>query len=158
MAEHSMCQPGRPGPPGARPLRLARLGRFPQREVERAALLLADLDARAGLEIVWALSGQSAVRGKPADGIVDVAARGVGEALVAEAADESDDVRDVGGGARLVVGGAIPSATMSDAIASSYLRATASAEIPSACARRMILSSTSVTLRTNRTARPDARR
>ena len=38
------------------------------------------------------------------------------------------------------------------------LRATASAEIPSVAARRMILSSTSVTLRTKRTSNPEARK
>ena len=33
IAEHSMCQPGRPGPQGRRPPGLAGLGRLPQREV-----------------------------------------------------------------------------------------------------------------------------
>src|SRR5205807_879841 len=40
---------GAPGAPGAVPGRLARLRAFPEREVERAPLGLADLDARARL-------------------------------------------------------------------------------------------------------------
>ena len=66
MAEHSMCQPGRPGPHGLSHERLARLGALPQREVERALLVLAHLDARAGLQVVDALPGERAVVGNPA--------------------------------------------------------------------------------------------
>ena len=45
-----------PRAPGARPRRLARLRRLPQREVERALLLLVDLDAGARLQVVDALA------------------------------------------------------------------------------------------------------
>ena len=55
-------------------------------------------------------------------------------------------------------GGVIPSDAWSSAIAAVYFCASASADIPSAAARRMILSSMSVTLRTNRTSKPEARR
>ena len=41
MAEHSMCQPGRPLPHGLSHARLAGLGAFPQREVAGVPLLVA---------------------------------------------------------------------------------------------------------------------
>ena len=47
-----MCQPGRPVPQGEAHARLAGLGRLPQHEVERIALGLVDLDARAGAQVV----------------------------------------------------------------------------------------------------------
>ena len=47
IAEHSMCQPGRPGPHGDCPVRLARLGRLPEREVARVTLAFVDGDPRA---------------------------------------------------------------------------------------------------------------
>ena len=53
IAEHSMCQPGRPGPQGDVPGRvLARLARLPQREVERVALALGALDPLALVHLV----------------------------------------------------------------------------------------------------------
>ena len=48
IAEHSMCQPGRPLPHGLSQPGSPRLGGLPEREVERVALALADVDARAG--------------------------------------------------------------------------------------------------------------
>ena len=77
---------GPPGAPRALPRRLARLGALPEREVERAALLLADLDARARLQVVDALAPRACrSSAKPRHGEVDVAAGGVGEALVDQA-------------------------------------------------------------------------
>ena len=43
-----MCQPGPAAAPRRVPVGLARLRRLPEREVDRAALLLVDVDARAG--------------------------------------------------------------------------------------------------------------
>ena len=42
IAEHSICQPGRPSPHGDAPARLAGLGGLPQGEVERIVLAFVD--------------------------------------------------------------------------------------------------------------------
>ena len=90
--------------PRARPERLAGLRPLPQREVERALLLLVHLDARARLEIVGALARELAVTGEARHRIVDVAAGGVGEALLLQPANDVDHLGDVLGRARLEIG------------------------------------------------------
>ena len=147
-----MCQPGRPGPHGLVPGRLARLGPLPQREVERALLLLAHLDARARLQVVDALARQLAVaRRSSGTAIVDVAAGGVGEPLRLQALDDVDDLGDVLGRARLEVGGAQAERAEVDlhllGVLARHLVGGASSP---RFALLMILSSTSVMLRTKR--------
>ncbi len=53
--------------PRARPVRLARLGGLPEREVERVALAVVVVDARLRLHLVDVAAGQLAVRGEAAD-------------------------------------------------------------------------------------------
>ncbi len=90
-------------PAGA--LGLARLGGFPQHEVERILLAAIDRHALAGLQLVERLARQLAVAGKLAHRVVDIAVvRRVGQALVLELADDVQHLRHVVGGARVVRG------------------------------------------------------
>ena len=53
IAEHSMCQPGRPGADRRVPARLAGLGPLPEREVANVVLVvLVGLDALAAAELL----------------------------------------------------------------------------------------------------------
>ena len=99
-----MCHPGRPGPQGLAHCGSSGLARFPQREIERAALLLADFDAGPGPQIVGALAGEAAVGGELTDRVIDVALGGIGELPLLEPLDDVDDLADVLGGAGLDVG------------------------------------------------------
>ena len=100
-------------------------------------------------QIVDVLLRELAVAGEARHRVVDVAAGGVGEALLLEPLDDLDDLGDVLGGARLVVGRQRRRARACPRSSSSVnSRATSAAERFSASALRMILSSTSVTLRT----------
>ena len=68
IAEHSMCHPGRPGvamPPGRRPGRVLRAGRFPQHEVHRVALVGCNVHPRAGQKFVQRAFGKRAVFRNP---------------------------------------------------------------------------------------------
>ena len=84
MAEHSMCQPGRPGPqglshagsPGFAPFHRAKSPGF---------RFVADLDPRPGLQLLRVAVAELAVVGVLRHVEVDVAADGVGEALVDQA-------------------------------------------------------------------------
>ena len=63
IAEHSMCQPGRPGPIGGLPRRLARLGALPQREVADVVLaVLVGLDPLPHPQSVGVEARQPTVR------------------------------------------------------------------------------------------------
>src|SRR5581483_2447559 len=86
------------------PRRLAGLGRLPQREVERRALLLAHVDARAGLELIERLMRELAVGGEIADREVDVALRRVGDPARHQLLDQRDDLAHVVGDLGLDVG------------------------------------------------------
>src|SRR3989304_6320867 len=88
MAEHSMCQPGRP-----------RLRLLPEYEVTGVLLALARLDAGAGEHRVEVAGGQLAVVRLAPDAEVDVAVRLVGVAALDEALDHPDDGGDLVGGA-----------------------------------------------------------
>ena len=68
--------------PRAVPRRLAGLGALPEGEVARVALAVADLDAGAGLQLLGIAVAELAVVGVLGDVEVDVAAGGVGVALV----------------------------------------------------------------------------
>jgi hypothetical protein len=75
MAEHSMCQPGRPGPrrcPTGR-RRLGGLGGLPQHEVQRVVLAVQHGHAFARAQFVQRLARQLAVAGKLAHRVVHVA-------------------------------------------------------------------------------------
>ncbi len=73
-----------PRTPRALPRRLARLRGLPEREVERVALALVDLDARARHHVVEPALRELAVARELTDGEVDVAVRRVGEAALLE--------------------------------------------------------------------------
>ena len=109
IAEHSMCQPGRPGPHGLGHDALSRLGglaALPQGEVARVALA-AGVGVLGRLHVVEALPGQLAVRRPRAHVEVDVAravGRGVGVPLLDQLLDQRDHLGHVPGRGRLVGG------------------------------------------------------
>src|SRR5215475_2807994 len=80
MAEHSMCQPGRPGPHG---------------EVQGISLALVHVHAGSRLELVEVLSREPAVSGEAADLEVDVAVKHVGDPSRDQSLDEDDHLGDV---------------------------------------------------------------
>ena len=82
--------------PRAFPVRFPGLGRFPDGEVERIALLFAGSDARAGKHVVDVPVRKLAVLRECADAEVHVAGRRrVGRALIDERLADVDDVLDV---------------------------------------------------------------
>ncbi len=89
---------GPAGSPGGFPGGLAGLGRLPQGEVHRVALLLAGSDAGAGPHFVHVALGQFEVAGELLHREVDVAAGGIGHPPGDEALDDGDDLGDVLGG------------------------------------------------------------
>ena len=101
MAEHSMCQPGRPSPEVGRPAGLAGLGGLPEREVAHVVLLvLVRFDALADALLAWVEAGQPAVGRPRRDAEEDRAVLGpVGVAALEQRGDEGDHVVDVLGGA-----------------------------------------------------------
>src|SRR5262249_48643304 len=84
-----------PRAPRYLPCRLCWLGALPQREVQRVALRLARLDPVALAQLVHAAAGELAVVGLLADLEVDVAAGGVGEALLDQRRDHPVHLGDV---------------------------------------------------------------
>ena len=99
-----MCQPGRPRPHGDSHAVLIGLGRLPEREVDRVALVLAGLHPRAGAQLVGLLPRELAVGREGAHREVDVAARLVRVAGDDQLGDQADDLSNRLGGQRLVVG------------------------------------------------------
>ncbi len=90
IAEHSMCQPGRPRPQGeSQAVSSSGLVGLPEREVERRVLALPRLDARAGDQLVGPLARQLAVVrvGLDAEVHVAVVAR-IGRAALDQPLDE----------------------------------------------------------------------
>ena len=82
---------------------------FPEREVERVALVFAGLDAGADAHLVEVSLGELAVARERADRVVDVARAGlhlgdVGRAVLDERLDDRDDLADVLADLRLDVG------------------------------------------------------
>ena len=107
IAEHSMCQPGKPRPhgeshscwrctPGGREL--------PQGEVGRVALGLDVLDPAAGRELVEVEAGELGVARERRHVEVHAVVDHVGVALLLERADHGDLLVDVRGRARHEVG------------------------------------------------------
>jgi len=95
-----------PGAVRAGPLHfggLVGLGRFPEHEVERVALVVGHGHALAGAQLVEALARELAVASKGAHGVVHVAVRGaVGQPLLLQLPDQGQHLRHVVGGARFV--------------------------------------------------------
>src|SRR5215813_1111397 len=98
MAEHSICQPGRP----------AGLGGLPEREVQGIALALVHVHPRSRFELVEVLPRQLAVGGETADLEVHVALQDVSDAPSDQPLDEGDHLGNVLGRLRLHVGGVDP--------------------------------------------------
>ena len=98
-----------PARPTATPRRIPRglagLRGLPEHEVERVTLRLVHFDPRPGPQVRETLARQQPVRLELRDGVVDVAvAADVCVALLDQARDHRDDLRQVLGGTRLVVG------------------------------------------------------
>ena len=97
IAEHSMCQPGRPGRQPGLPRRLARLRRLPQHEVARVLLVvLVGVDARAALDAAVIEPRELAVLGKRRDLEVDRPVARVGVAVLLERLDHAGHRRRCG--------------------------------------------------------------
>ena len=75
MAEHSMCQPGRPGPQGLSQYGSPGLAPFHRAKSPGLRLLVAHLDAGPGFELLRIAMAQLAVVLVPAHVEVDVAVR-----------------------------------------------------------------------------------
>jgi hypothetical protein len=104
MAEHSMCQPGRPAtaiPAGDGRGRLAGLRGLPQDEVEGRALVGGDLDPGARLHLVEGPLRQAAVIRHRGDVEQHVIRRHVGVAGPDQGLDHRHHLGDVVGGAGL---------------------------------------------------------
>jgi len=87
------------------PLGFAGLGRFPQHEIERIALLAVHRHAFASLQLIGRLARELAVAVELAHGVIHVAAGGgVGQALVLELAHDAEHLRHVVGGTGIVRG------------------------------------------------------
>ena len=102
IAEHSMCQPGRPRPKDAS--HCAQLGSSPlnfHRTKSRASLLvvLVGVDAHARLDPDTSSRDEAAVRREGGDAEVDAAVHGVGVAPRHEPLDERHHLGNVLGGA-----------------------------------------------------------
>ena len=112
IAEHSMCQPGRPGPDRGLERRLAGFGALPEGEVADVVLaVLVGLDPLPDPQPLRVESRQSAIGGPRRDPVEDRAAlRPVGVTTLEERRDERDDLVDVACGARHDVRGRHPKA------------------------------------------------
>ena len=101
IAEHSMCQPGRPRPQGDSHARvLVRLVGLPEREVARILLQRVRLLL---LDLIGSLTRQRPVRRERRNAEVDVPVDGVRVTAVDELADERDDLVHRLGDRRVVV-------------------------------------------------------
>ena len=104
MAEHSICQPGRPRPQGESQLGvLALLVRLPQCKILRRLLHVGRIVALSLLHLLQRPVGQPAVVREARHAEVDVTAGLVGVAGVHERFDQLDDRPDRLGGPRLGV-------------------------------------------------------
>ena len=99
MAEHSRCQPGRPGPHGVSQDGSPGLAPFHRAKSRGSRLPVAAPVAL--VHVVEPLAGQRAVVRVAAHVEVDVAAAGVGVPELDQALDQRDHLRDVAGGPRL---------------------------------------------------------
>ena len=104
IAEHSMCQPGRPRPHGLSQPGSVRVRRLPQHEIGGVALVGRHLDAGAGDHLVAAAAGEAAVIRIGADREQNMPFGGVGVARGDQPLDHRDHLRDVRGRPRLDIG------------------------------------------------------
>ena len=87
-----------------RPLRLARLGEFPQREIERVFLKLVDLDTRSGLQFIDITIAELPIAREAADAIVDSVVDNVRVPAFDQVANHRLNLWDVRGCVRLLIG------------------------------------------------------
>ena len=115
IAEHSMCQPGRPGADRRVPRRLAGLRALPEREVADVVLaVFVGLDPLADPQLLGIEAGQPPVRRPRRDPEEDRAVVGaIGVAPLEQGLDQRDDLVDVLGRPRQDVGRVIRSAAAS---------------------------------------------
>ena len=161
IAEHSMCQPGRPSPIAVDHDGSPGFGALPQGEVADVVLgVLVGLDAFADPELLGVELGQPAVRRPRGDPEEDRAVVGpVGVAALEQRPDEGDHLVDVLGRARQDVGPGHPRARRRPpGSARGSGRPARRSPTPAAAAPRMILSSMSVMFMTQRTVWPRQRR
>ena len=105
IAEHSMCQPGRPSPRATFQIRvLPLLARLPEREVLGRLLQLGDVVALTLLHLLERPVRQLPVVRKRGNAEVDVATALVGVIRLHERLDQGDDLADRLRGLGLVVG------------------------------------------------------
>ena len=161
IAEHSMCQPGRPSPIAVDHDGSPGLGALPQREVADVVLgVLVGLDPLADPQLLGIEPRQPAVGRPRRDPEEDRAVVGpVGVAALEQRPDERDHLVDVLGGAGQDVGPGHPQrvGVGQEAARGSGSRARR-CPMPAAAAPRMILSSISVMFMTQRTVWPRQRR
>ncbi len=137
IAEHSMCQPGRPSPQGESQARvLARLARLPEREVERVLLELGAAGLLALVHLVGVAVRELAVAVEAADPEVDVTPGLVGVPALDQRLDQRDDLGDRLGRQRLGVGAAEAERARCPRRRRRSSRAASSAEAIPALARR----------------------
>ena len=146
MAEHSICQPGRPGADLGVPARLARRGPFQSAKSRTSSLLYSSASTRSPTRCCVGIeAGQRAIAGQRRDAEEDRAVVGpVGVAALDERGDERGHVRDVIGGVRQHVG-IVTRRRIQVGQERAVCRAVSSPIVmPASDASRMILSSTSV--------------
>ena len=147
MAEHSMCQPGRPMPQGLSQAGSPGLAAFFHRAKSSGSRLRSSRPAPSARSSRWPPSissmlrpGELAVLGIAADAEVHVAVLLVGVTFGDELLHESDRLGDSPVWRRAAPSGSItPSRRMSSMNASAYSRATSAALRPSSLALLMIL-------------------
>ena len=105
MAEHSMCQPGRPGSPRRVPRRLAGLRALPQGEVARVPFGIVGLVSSAGPHVLGPLTGQRTVLRVRADVEVHAAAGRIGVTTLDQPPHQGDHLGYMPGRPGFDVGG-----------------------------------------------------
>src|SRR5262249_11395481 len=106
--------------PGTVPLRLARLGGFPEGEVTGIALAFAYLDAGPGFQLFGVAVAELAVIGIAADVKIDVAVRRIGKPLIDQFLNHPDDVGNILGRTRHVINARYPQTLEIGAIIGRY--------------------------------------
>ena len=91
--------------PGAFPSGFAGLLRLPESEVQRIFLLLIHADAGTGSQILQILAAEAAIVFKGLDAVVHIAVAFIGQTLIHQLLDHSDDLGHMLGGAGMHRGG-----------------------------------------------------
>jgi hypothetical protein len=103
ITEHSMCQPGYPSPRGGPAHQVLGLRTLPQRKVGRMPFLLPHLDTRTGIHSS-PLRGRACHTRKLVDREVDIAVALVSESTIEQPLHPLNDLGDVAGSAREILG------------------------------------------------------